>query len=272
MTLHGFGPNRAGHLEISGCDALELAREFGTPLHVIDEGRVRTNCRAYRESLEREYGNARALFASKALCIVATCQIVSQEGLGLDVASGGEIHTALRAAVPPRDLYFHGNNKTVAVEPNKLKFESGDTDFDLLIAVPPHKVPAVVVDCGFAQPGKFIEVDRTCKTKFEKVYAIGDVNQIMVTDKITVPKAGIFAEGEGITVARNIISQIKSELENAIFDGKGGCFLETSKKTAGYLQVDMFASPAPITQLQTPSSDYFSEKEKFEKDRLEKWL
>ncbi len=118
MTLHGFGPNRAGHLEISGCDALELAREFGTPLHVIDEGRVRTNCRAYRESLEREYGNARALFASKALCIVATCQIVSQEGLGLDVASGGEIHTALRAAVPPRDLYFHGNNKT----PDELEY------------------------------------------------------------------------------------------------------------------------------------------------------
>ncbi len=118
MTLHGFGMTRAGHLEIGGCDAVELTREFGTPLHVIDEGRLRANCRAYRESLEREYGNARALFGSKALCIIATCQVASQEGLGLDVVSGGEIHTALRAGVPPRDLYFHGNNKT----PEELEY------------------------------------------------------------------------------------------------------------------------------------------------------
>jgi len=187
-------------------------------------------------------------------------------------AAGPQVSEEILQILKSKKIEFHANHKTVGVEPNKLKFESGETDFDLLVAVPPHKVPAVAVDCGFAQPSKFIEVDRTCKTKFDKVYAIGDVNQIMVTDKIAVPKAGIFAEGEGITVARNIISQIKSEVENAVFDGKGGCFLETSKKTAGYLQVDMFATPAPITQLQAPSSDYFSEKEKFEKDRLEKWL
>ncbi len=112
MSLHGFATNRAGHLEIGGCDTLELARDFGTPLLVIDEGRLRANCRAYRESLAREYGDARPLYGSKALCIVATCQIVSQEGFGLDVASSGEIYTALRAGIPPGDLYFHGNNKT----------------------------------------------------------------------------------------------------------------------------------------------------------------
>ncbi len=112
MTLHGFPMSPVGHLAIGGCDALELVRQFGTPLHVLDEGRLRANCQAYREALAQEYGNARALFASKALCIVATCQVVSQEGLGLDVASGGEIHTALRAGIPPQDLHFHGNNKT----------------------------------------------------------------------------------------------------------------------------------------------------------------
>ncbi len=112
MTLHGFGTNRSGHLELGGCDAVDLAREFGTPQLVIDEGRLRANCRAYRETLTREYGNAQPLFGSKALCIVATCQILSQEGFGLDVVSGGEIYTALRAGVPPHDLYFHGNNKT----------------------------------------------------------------------------------------------------------------------------------------------------------------
>jgi len=112
LAAHGFGTNRAGHLELGGCDALELTREFGTPLLVIDEGRLRANCQAYRGSLARAYGNGRPLFGSKALCIVATCQIASQEGLGLDVVSAGEIYTALRAGVPAHDLYFHGNNKT----------------------------------------------------------------------------------------------------------------------------------------------------------------
>jgi sulfide:quinone oxidoreductase len=187
-------------------------------------------------------------------------------------AGGPQVSEEILQILKSKKIEFHGNHKTISVEPKKLKFESGETNFDLLIAVPPHKAPAVVIDCGLAQPGKFIEVDRTCKTNFENVYAIGDVNQIMVTDKIAVPKAGIFAEGEGVTVARNIISQIKKEAESAVFDGKGGCYLETGTKTAGYIQVDMFASPSPITQLKTPSSDYFSEKEKFEKERLEKWL
>jgi len=187
-------------------------------------------------------------------------------------AGGPQVSEEILQILKSKKIEFHGNHKTMSVEPNKLKFESGEADFDLLIAVPPHKVPAVVVDCGFAQPSKFIEVNRDCKTNFENVYAIGDVNQIMVTEKIAVPKAGIFAEGEGVTVARNIILQIKKEIGNEIFDGKGGCFLETGTKTAGYLQVDMFASPSPITQLQTPSLDYFAEKEKFEKDRLQKWL
>jgi len=128
------------------------------------------------------------------------------------------------------------------------------------------------VDCGLAEPGRFIEVDRTCRTKFEGVYAIGDVNQIMVTDKIAVPKAGIFAEGEGVAVARNIASRIKKEAEGAIFDGKGGCYLETGKGAAGYIRVDMYADPAPITEILPPTADYLAEKEKFEKERLERWL
>lgn len=187
-------------------------------------------------------------------------------------AGGPQVSEEILQILKSKKIEFHGNHKTISVEPNKIKFESGEADFDMLIAVPPHKVPFVAVDCGLAQPGKFIEVDRICRTKIDRVYAIGDVNQIMVTDKMAVPKAGIFAEGEGVAVARNIASQIKKEQESAIFDGKGGCYLETGKKTAGYIRVDMYADPSPVTELKPPSSDYFSEKEKFEKERLEKWL
>jgi diaminopimelate decarboxylase len=109
---HEFPSTADGHLAIGGVDALDLVREFGSPLHVLDEDRLRRNCREYRTALERAYGNGRVLFASKALCIAATCQIATQEGLGVDIASGGELFTALRAGLPAQDLVFHGSNKT----------------------------------------------------------------------------------------------------------------------------------------------------------------
>jgi len=187
-------------------------------------------------------------------------------------AAGPQVSEELLHLLKSNDINFHGSNKTISVGANTLKFENSETNFDLLIAVPPHKAPIAVVESGFAQQGKFIRVDRSCKTSFENVYAIGDVNEIMVTDKIAVPKAGIFAEGEGVTVAKNIVSQIKREQEKAIFDGKGGCFVEVGKKIAGYLEVDMFASPNPVTLLKQPAQEHFMDKEKFEKDRLAKWL
>src|SRR2546428_8039986 len=139
VAAHGFRINGAGHLELAGIDALVLARDFGTPLHVLDEGRLRANCGEYRDTLAQAYGrNARAIFASKACCIVATCQIAHQEGLGIDVASGGGLPPALRAGVPAKDLYFHGNNKT----PDEVEYAlhtgvgrivvDNDHEFDLL--------------------------------------------------------------------------------------------------------------------------------------------
>ena len=187
-------------------------------------------------------------------------------------AAGPQVSEELLQLLKSKNINFHGLHKTVSVGKNTLRFENSETNFDLLIAVPPHKVPTVTVDSGLAQKGKFISVDRSCKTNFENVYAIGDVNEIMVTDKIAVPKAGIFAEGEGVTVAKNIISQLQHEQEKAIFDGKGGCFVEMGKQTAGYLEVDMFASPNPVTLLKEPTQENFIDKEKFEKDRLAKWL
>ncbi len=101
-----------GHLCVGGCDAVELARTFGTPLHVLDGGRLRANLRAYREAFHRHAPGGQPVFASKALCVVATCQLAHREGFWVDVASGGELYTALRAGVPAAHLVFHGNYKT----------------------------------------------------------------------------------------------------------------------------------------------------------------
>lgn len=105
--------NEKSHLTIAGRDTVELAQKYGTPLYVMDEDLIRENCRLYRTSIDRYYdGNGLVLYASKAFCSLAMCKIVAEEGLGLDVVSGGELHTAIRAGFPAEKIYFHGNNKT----------------------------------------------------------------------------------------------------------------------------------------------------------------
>lgn len=187
-------------------------------------------------------------------------------------AAGPEVSKQLLDILESENIKFHGSHKIISVEQNTLKFEDqSSANFDLLIAVPPHKAPQIIYDIGLAREGMFIPVKRDCKTQFDKVYAIGDVTNMMVTDKLAVPKAGIFAEGQGVAVARDIISQIKKERNNSIFEGKGGCFVEMGT-TAGYVYVDMFAEPNPITRLDKPATEHMEEKEQFEKERLEKWL
>jgi diaminopimelate decarboxylase len=106
--------NERGHLEIGGCDTVELAAQFGTPLYVFDEAHIREQCRTYRRAFEGRYPNVRIEYATKAFLCLAMAQLVHQEGLHLDVASAGELHTALTAGVPAKELVFHGNNKSVA--------------------------------------------------------------------------------------------------------------------------------------------------------------
>ena len=94
-------------------DAVELAKEFGTPLYVIDEDLLRENCRVYKNAMDKYYGgNGLVLYANKALCTLFTCRVAMEEGLGIDVVSGGELYTAIKAGFPMDKVYFHGNNKT----------------------------------------------------------------------------------------------------------------------------------------------------------------
>ena len=105
--------NAQGHLTIGGCDAVELAREYGTPLYVLDETGVRAACRSYRDSIDRFYGGrGMVCYASKAFCCKEICRIMHDEGMGLDVVSEGELYTALSAGFPAGKICFHGNNKT----------------------------------------------------------------------------------------------------------------------------------------------------------------
>ena len=106
--------NAAGHLTLGGCDALDLVEQYGTPLYVLDEVTLRARCRQFADAFAARYPNSKAVYASKAYINPALARIVAEEGLGLDVVSGGELAVAVAGDVPLGHVYFHGNNKTPA--------------------------------------------------------------------------------------------------------------------------------------------------------------
>lgn len=128
---NSFDINEKGNLTIGGYDTIDLANRFSTPLYVMHEEKIRENCRLYKNAFESYYdGNGLVIYASKAFNCLEICRIVNDEGLGLDVVSQGELHTALKAGFPAEKIHFHGNNKTV----------------DELIMAVKNKVGRIVVD------------------------------------------------------------------------------------------------------------------------------
>jgi diaminopimelate decarboxylase len=101
-----------GHLEVAGCDVVALAEEFGTPAYIYAEDDIRARARAYRDAFESRGAEYEVLFASKSLPCTAAYALFAEEGLSVDVASGGELHMALRAGFDPGRIHMHGNNKS----------------------------------------------------------------------------------------------------------------------------------------------------------------
>ncbi|PGS55427.1 diaminopimelate decarboxylase [Bacillus sp. AFS041924] len=114
MYLHGNSRiNNEGHLEIGGCDTVELAQKYGTPLYIYDEALIESKCREFHEALKETGMKYQVAYASKAFLCVEQARLIEREGLCLDVVSGGELYTALQAGYPAEKIHFHGNNKTI---------------------------------------------------------------------------------------------------------------------------------------------------------------
>ena len=142
-----YNVNEKGHLTISGCDTVELAEKYGTALYVMSEDEIRSVCRRYKSSFERHYnGNGTALYASKAFCCKEICRIVTEEGLDLDVVSGGELYTALAAGVDAKHIHFHGNNKTMQELCYALESGVGDIVVDNLNEL--HRIEKLSAEKG----------------------------------------------------------------------------------------------------------------------------
>lgn len=155
----GTATNDRGHLEIAGCDVIDLAAEFGTPAYVFSVTEMKARARAYVDAFAAHDVEFEVLFASKALPVTAAYRLFAEQGLSVDVASGGELTMALAAGFDPARIYMHGNNKTDAEI--RLAAESGvghliidsfdeiercerllDRDQDVLVRVTPGIKPS----------------------------------------------------------------------------------------------------------------------------------
>ncbi len=113
MLYQNLSINASGHLTFAGLDTVDLAKEFGTPLMLMDEGALRSRCREYKMAMEKYLpAGSMPLYASKALSFKRIYEIMAQEGMGIDVVSSGELRTAVKAGFPMEKVYFHGNAKT----------------------------------------------------------------------------------------------------------------------------------------------------------------
>ncbi|MDQ0233572.1 diaminopimelate decarboxylase [Metabacillus malikii] len=126
MFLHGTSRvNENGHLEIGGVDTIALANEFGTPLYVYDVALIRERARSFKHAFENMGVRAQVAYASKAFSSIAMFQLIDEEGLSLDVVSGGELYTAIKSGFPASRIHLHGNNKSVAELKMALDHEIG---------------------------------------------------------------------------------------------------------------------------------------------------
>ena len=160
------------------------------------------------------------------------------------------------------------------VEAGRVVFRDGDTlEADVLMIVPPHRPPEVVVRCGLAPDGGWVSVDPgTMRTGFAGVFAVGDVIHIPLANGLPLPKAGLFAERQGRHAAAEIVAEVRGEEAPPPFDGQGYCYLEMGRGSAAHITGDFFHRPEPEIRLGEPSGEHARAKHRFEAERLERWF
>ncbi|MDQ3875051.1 MAG: FAD-dependent oxidoreductase [Actinomycetota bacterium] len=172
-----------------------------------------------------------------------------------------------------RGISYRVGAKTERVEPGLVVLADGEIPFDLLIAVPPHRPPAVVADSELTAEHGWIAVEAgTLATSHDGVYAVGDVTLIPLANGLPLPKAGVMAELQGTRVARAIAAELCGEDSPAVFDGSGFCPVELGRGSAALVEGHWYAEPEPVIRITGPSAAHAAAKASFETEHLERWF
>jgi len=187
--------------------------------------------------------------------------------------AGPAVSRAVRQMVESKGIVYHPEHQVVEADPaaRRLRFSNGvEAGYDLLCYVPPHRAPRAVRESPLIGESGWIEVDRhTLATRFERVYALGDVVSIPLKLGKPLPKAGTFAENEAHVVARNVIRDITGKGEAAAYDGRGECYVETGDGQTAYGEGKFYGDPVPEVTLHPPSPEWHEAKIRYEKEWLE---
>jgi sulfide:quinone oxidoreductase len=186
----------------------------------------------------------------------------------------GPVESArLETLLSESGIAFFARHQAVEVGPHAVRFaDGGDRSFDLLLAVPPHRCPEVLVEAGLANSGGWVTVDpRTLRTGYPGVYAIGDCTVIPLKHGFPLPKAGVFAEAEGEVVAHRITAELAGRQPQVSFDGEGACFVEVGGGQAATVR-GAFLDEPPRIEFVAPSAGQRLEKLAFEQERLKRWF
>lgn len=204
--------------------------------------------------------------------VQATIEVFTPQPVTLPILSQ-ESCDAVDSRLAEQGIHTFGHHKALSVEAGKVVFEKRSMEFDLLLGIPPHRAPAVVRESGLVGESGWVEIHpRTCETAFDGVYAIGDATHVVLANKKTLPKAGLFAEMMGETVAERVAVMFTGKEPAAQFTGEGGCFFEVGNGEAMMVRGSFLAEPAPIVDITEPSREFYDEKIKFEADRWAKWF
>jgi sulfide:quinone oxidoreductase len=195
--------------------------------------------------------------------------------------AGPGLGDAVRQMLEQRGVAFHPSHKLTAVnaETRELLFDGrAPVPYDLLVAIPPHRPPALVRAAGLANEGGWIPVDpQTLATSWARVFAIGDVTTVPIPGRwkpevpLLLPKAGVFAHAQALVVARRITAEIRGAVPTDTFCGDGFCMLEAGEDVAGVAFGDFFHEPSPSVQVKSLGRTWHLGKVLFERWWLSPW-
>jgi sulfide:quinone oxidoreductase len=197
------------------------------------------------------------------------CQISFVIPFGTPIPPSPDTSQALVAAFAERDIEFVPQRRVASLDAEERVVRldpDGELPYDLFLGVPKHRAPDVVLASGMAEGG-YIPVDsRTLETRFENVYAVGDVATVGV------PKAGVFAERQAGVVATSLLARIRGDGDPGWYDGLGSCYIEFGAGRVGRVDVDFLSGPEPTGTFRAPSTELVAEKRHFGASRAGRWL
>jgi sulfide:quinone oxidoreductase len=210
--------------------------------------------------------------ALRARGVAASVEVFSPAAMALPVL-GASSCSVIETRLAEYGVTFLANHKPTSVEAGKVNFQGQSREYDLLLGVPAHRCPKVIVESGLVDGAAWVRPDpATLQTRFPGVFAVGDCIEISLANGLALPKAGGFAEDQGITCAERIAASLLGRPSEARFCGEGYCFLEVGEGKAMRVAGDFLATPVPAVAVEEPTPQSHAAKRAFEAERLTAWF